>query len=430
MPSSSSKDNNQHQVTTTTNDNHDDDEIIQQNEDIINEDIIRIPPKSPKHKQHSLLLIVWGLLANIMFCIGTISFVGFTILEFHGRERSIKANIYYGVAFSSFFLNGTLELLIDICLSRTFRHGRYTSKQPYNILISMLFIIGSILDTWAFFLWNRREFVKEHRVQYSSSHTFLLAMIIVFSIEGFGGCFGFGCFEKQKDTRSIMFVDGLDGVANMLFMLGVIIDCVVRYLDEPTEPRATDTVAYLELISAILFIPTSLIYILADLIRFVDYGKHKNKEQDNKDGNSKNSKSNSNNVSKDDVELGNGGGGGVVSNNEKKQTRPPRRDEDDPTAAAAAAAAANPTGTTTSTRKIQQPKSSSENGGGTSKKKKTKKKNPNNRREVGGDRSRSPPPATSSRSKQQEQKPKRQQQEQLQLESSVSHKRHPQPNQS
>ena len=426
MPSSSSKDNNQHQVTTTTNDNHDDDEIIQQNEDIINEDIIRIP-KSPKHKQHSLLLIVWGLLANIMFCIGTISFVGFTILEFHGRERSVKANIYYGVAFSSFFLNGTLELLIDICLSRTFRHGRYTSKQPYNILISMLFIIGSILDTWAFFLWNRREFVKEHRVQYSSSHTFLLAMIIVFSIEGFGGCFGFGCFEKQKDTRSIMFVDGLDGVANMLFMLGVIIDCVVRYLDEPTEPRATDTVAYLELISAILFIPTSLIYILADLIRFVDYGKHKNKEQDNKDGNSK---SNSNNVSKDDVELGNGGSGGVVSNNEKKQTRPPRRDEDDPTAAAAAAAAANPTGTTTSTRKIQQPKSSSENGGGTSKKKKTKKKNPNNRREVGGDRSRSPPPATSSRSKQQEQKPKRQQQEQLQLESSVSHKRHPQPNQS
>ena len=293
-------------ITTTrkmTNNNH---------EEIINGDIVRVTPR----KQHSLLLIVWGLLANIMFCIGTISFVGFTLLEFQGRERSIKANIYYGVAFSSFFLNGTLELLIDVCLSRTFRHGRYTSKQPYNILISLLFIIGSTLDTWAFFLWNIREFVKEHRVQYGSSHTFLLAMIIVFAIEGFGGCFGFGCFEQRKDTRSLMFVDGLDGVANMLFMLGVIIDCVVRYLDEPTEPRATDSVAYLELISAILFIPTSLIYICADIIRFVDYGKHKEHN---------NSQYNSNTVERD-VELGNGRGGG--NDNNSNNNRRPRREED------------------------------------------------------------------------------------------------------
>ena len=82
---------------------------------------------------HSLLLIVWGLLANIIFLIGCISFLGFTILEFNGRDRSRKANIYYGIAFSSFFLNGLLELLIDLFSTRTFRHGRYTSQKPEDL---------------------------------------------------------------------------------------------------------------------------------------------------------------------------------------------------------------------------------------------------------------------------------------------------------
>ena len=97
-------------------------------------------------------------------------------------------------------------------------------------------------------------------------------------------------------------------------MIGIIIDCLVRYLDEPTEPRANDEVAYLELVSACLFIPTSVIYILADIVRFIDYDEIVRNNNNDSDGDDS------------DVENGNGP---PLDNSTKRHPQPNRSDSFD-----------------------------------------------------------------------------------------------------
>ena len=221
---------------------------------------------TPDERDRHRTLVIIGFAANVVFVIGTVCFLYFTILEFNGRDRSMEANAVYVTAFVCFFLNGMIELYIDLFFVRTFRHGRYSHRKPYNLAISSLFVIGTVLDTAAFFMWNKRKFLKEHRIQYGSSHAMLLGMIIVIGVEGLN------CGTEESLMENLATVDGLDALGNLIFFAGVICDCFTRYLeDDPSSPRAIAGVMNIEIASASLFVPTALIYLAADVLRYFEH---------------------------------------------------------------------------------------------------------------------------------------------------------------
>lgn len=208
--------------------------------------------KSPETREKEKRKVLYlGTIANTFFFLGSACFMGFTVLEFNGRDRGTKANATYTSAFVCILLNGVIELCIDSCLQRMVHHARYSGKKRWNIVISVLFVLGTILDLAAFFLWNEREFTQEHRVQYASSHAWLLASILIL------------CVSRPSDTT---FQAILDGFSNILFFVGAILDCVVRYLDDPESGRAQLEVGRLEMSSAAIFLAVSVGYLVADCV--------------------------------------------------------------------------------------------------------------------------------------------------------------------
>jgi hypothetical protein len=69
------------------------------------------------------------------------------------------------------------------------------------------------------------------------------------------------------DTTDIM--EGLDDAGNVLFFVGAIIDCIVRYLDTDFESGSPATVALarLEFSSSPMWVVSAICYVAADAVR-------------------------------------------------------------------------------------------------------------------------------------------------------------------
>lgn len=197
-------------------------------------------------------LIIQGLVANLLYFVGAASFVAFATLELNGRDRSSKALGIYTTAFVCFLLSGLAEFFIDIFSGRAVRHGRYSLKRFWNLMISIIFVIGTILDIVGFFLWVKKEFVVEHRVLYASSYLWLSTAILVL---------------VGQVPQMANLVDGLDDAGNVLFFVGTVVDCVVRAVDDPKTAHPNTTVGRLEFSSTPMWLASSICYVLADITR-------------------------------------------------------------------------------------------------------------------------------------------------------------------
>jgi hypothetical protein len=237
------------------------------------------PPLDPHHPPPRAILIA-ELLAHLSFLFGTSSFLIFAVYEFQHKARTPEARYAYVSAFCCNFLSGFIEFLIDVCKSQqcctsrgtasaaaaapavaavvvvVVRHGRYSAHAVCNLCISALFMTGTILDVVAFFLWDQFHFLQEGRVLYAGSHTWLLSAIIV-------------VWAKPPRCNWNKFLDRMDDLGNILFFLGVVVDCLVRYLDEPTQRPQQESVHNLEFVSAPLWLCSASCYVLADVYRLL-----------------------------------------------------------------------------------------------------------------------------------------------------------------
>jgi hypothetical protein len=231
-------------------------------------------------------VIVAELMANVFFVCGTSSFLIFSIYEFHRKARTMEARYAYVSAFVCNFLSGFVEFVIDGCNSQrrstttaaaaaaaattatiaapataavvALRHGRYSANAFWNLCISALFMTGTILDVVAFFLWDQFHFLKEGRVLYAGSHTWLLSALVVLWAK-----------PPSCNWNKNKILERTDDLGNILFLFGVVIDCVVRYLDDPTQQPQPDSVHRLEFVSAPLWLCCASCYISADLYRLM-----------------------------------------------------------------------------------------------------------------------------------------------------------------
>ena len=200
--------------------------------------------------------MVIGLISNVVYMVGAACFVFFAVLELNGRERDNAALVSYTIAFVLFLFTGLMELFIDIIQDeRAVRHGRYGFRKSINLAVSFLFMVGTMLDTAAFFLWIDRLFVTEHRLLYASSHVWLVTAIVAL-------------IGKVPLVNSADAMDMLDDAGNLLFFAGCVIDCVVRYTDTNFESGSpTRPVAKLEFSSSPIWLVSAICYIVADSIR-------------------------------------------------------------------------------------------------------------------------------------------------------------------
>ena len=210
-------------------------------------------------------LVVRGLVANVIYLFGATSFLVFAVLELNGRERDNAALIFYTIAFVAFLLNASGELYIDLTTGeRAVRHGRYGTTTISNLAISILFVVGTILDTVAFFLWIDRQFVAEHRLLYASSHAWLVTAILAL-------------MGQVPIIDSFDVMELLDDAGNSLFFIGSAIDCVVRYVDTDIETgNPTLPVARLEFSSSPFWLASAICYIIADSLRVRKIRSNKN----------------------------------------------------------------------------------------------------------------------------------------------------------
>jgi len=201
-------------------------------------------------------LVIYGLVANIIYTLGAICFVAFAALEFKDRERETIALIIYSISFVAFLANACGELYVDTTKGqRAVRHGRYSTNRYFNVVLSILFLVGTILDTIAFFLWIDRQFVTEHRVLYASSHSWLLAAILALV----GQC---------PECSNVDAMEMLDDIGNSLFLVGTAIDCVVRYVDTDIESGSPPRpVAKLEFASSPFWLASAFCFTAADSLR-------------------------------------------------------------------------------------------------------------------------------------------------------------------
>lgn len=228
--------------------------------EVINEEAIKNTAKRLDDKLTRLLRS--GLVANIFLFVGGLLYVAFYARELvvDWWTRDIVGDILYLVGFGSLFLSGLMELWIDVGWSRTFGHGRYTTKKRTNLVITVMFLLGNIGEFIAFVFWRQgREGIREeHLTQWVSTHIFLVAAILVLA---------------TNRPKYVPFQNRLDSIANLFFFVEAILACCARYVSTVGDTKQNPAEIRLELASAILWAVNAAFYILADMIRLDDPNK-------------------------------------------------------------------------------------------------------------------------------------------------------------
>lgn len=202
-------------------------------------------------------LVRFGLLANCSLLVGGSMNVGFYARELVVAwwTRDVTGDVLYLFAFAAIAFSALLEFVIDLVFTRTFGHGRYTTKKRLNQAITVLFLMGTIGDLIAFVFWREGKtgLQEEHITQWVSSHIFLLTAILVLI---------------TNRPRYVPFQNGMDSIANILFFCESLLACCARYFTTVGNTKRNPTESALELASAAVGVTSAFCYVLADIIRW------------------------------------------------------------------------------------------------------------------------------------------------------------------
>ena len=199
-----------------------------------------------------LRLLHAGLLANSFLLIGGIMFLAFFTREvITCCQRDRVADGLYWTGFACFFLSGCIEFYIDVVWTRSYAHGRYSTNRSMNIVISALFLLGTVVDVIAFIFWRNGEII-EHYLQYASTHVFLITAILVM------------ISNRPKLTP---FLNRLDTYGNLFFSIETVLMCVARYVTNGEFDPVPYAMLNLELVASAFWVCSAISYIMADVVR-------------------------------------------------------------------------------------------------------------------------------------------------------------------
>jgi len=192
-----------------------------------------------------------GFAANILLFIGYSFNVVFSCYEIYGRDREPFALIAYFLAFSFIILSGLFELGVDVFSSRLIGHGRYTSEDVWNKIISFLFIAGGTFDIVAFVFWMEREFQVEKKFLFASAYSVLaMAGIVMF-------------FQVKENDKSL--TGRIDLFGNILVLVAAILNVIVRHLVKADNADLEDMVDRMDFTGAPIWLVSSGFYVITDL---------------------------------------------------------------------------------------------------------------------------------------------------------------------
>ena len=126
-------------------------------------------------------VLLAGTVSNLFLLVGGISFLAFSIREIRTQSAmDAVADAIYLVATVGFMGSGFIELAIDLIGCRTISTGRYSSNRRWNIVITVLFLLGVVIDVIAFTFWRTgtTHINTERILQWGSAHLWLVASVI------------------------------------------------------------------------------------------------------------------------------------------------------------------------------------------------------------------------------------------------------------
>jgi len=189
-------------------------------------------------------------------------------------KRDVTATVIYLLASIGFFASGTIAFMIDVCWSRKVSTGRYTTHRRWNFVITILFMVGVILDIVAFSFWSKggTGVPEERRIQWIVSHCWLLAAIISLVV----------IFVESKGAFKLA-EDKWDLLGNLSFLTEAILQCVARYVTLPGDPMVSVSEVNMEIAAATFWTLTGASFLIGNCLRF---RKFPNQTCDNQQTNS------------------------------------------------------------------------------------------------------------------------------------------------
>ncbi len=211
-------------------------------------------------------VLLSGTVSNLFLLVGGIFFLAFSLREiFTQSAMDAVADALYLVATIGFVGTGSIELAIDLIGARTISSGRYTSKRRWNIFITMLFLLGVIIDLIAFTFWRTgtMDIHIERTLQWGSSHLWLVASIISLSLMFIEAGGWSGAVETTPDR--------FDVAGNFFFFAEAVANCVARYITDINGPMVDYTEFNFEVCASILWILNAVCFLCGDSIRVVSF---------------------------------------------------------------------------------------------------------------------------------------------------------------
>ena len=202
-----------------------------------------------------LLHAAW--IANLWLLLGGACWVGFFARELalNPGNRDATSDALYGTGFVGFTISGIIQAFIDLVWTRSVPFGRYSTSFLWNMVISLLFLLGVLGDFIAYMFWRQGPTgIDEERItQWVSSHLWLIASIIVL-------------WTNMKRTEKLE--DKTDAIGNLFFLCDALLNALARYTTDIHPGRGPDfRELRLELSSSIFWILNALLYLCGDLIR-------------------------------------------------------------------------------------------------------------------------------------------------------------------
>jgi hypothetical protein len=240
--------------------------------------------------EKTLRTIQFGFVSNIILLLGLICNVIFSCYEVTGQDREPIAIIIYFVAFTLLLISAMIELYVDVWFTRVgIKHGRYYSMHTkWDIIISILFIIGLSVDIIAFIFWRDFQLEIEKNLLFVSAYTLLIMTIIVmyFVIISELQCCNKGNVttpplgdnnnnntNTNTNNNNNNISNKLDAVANTIFSFGVILNIIVRHFEK--DPSIDEGVSKTtELFLSIIWCISGLLYVGADATLLAYYFRY------------------------------------------------------------------------------------------------------------------------------------------------------------
>lgn len=223
-------------------------------------------PEAIASNRNLMRVLLSGTVSNLFLLVGGIFFLAFSIREILTQSAmDAVADALYLVATIGFVGSGSIELAIDLIGCRTIRTGRYTSKRRWNIIITVLFLSGVIIDLIAFTFWRTgtMDIPIERTLQWGSSHLWLVASVISLTLMFIEAGGWSGAVETTPDR--------FDVAGNFFFFAEAVANCVARYITDPNGPMVDYMEFNFEVCASILWILNAMCFLCGDSIRVISF---------------------------------------------------------------------------------------------------------------------------------------------------------------